>query len=138
VKLALAVCLALILPSVAYSQAGGDPEHVIRRMFDTGSFEGHDQKVIGGLGDAGAVLVSKILAGRGLTSEVIDTALVVIDSAFADPTFVEAVEDRQPRTALLLLRYFDLSTNDVALKKRIADAVKYVQDRYTASLHAAK
>ena len=42
-------------------------------------------------------------------------------------TFVEVVDDRQPRTALLLLRYFDLSTNDVALKKRIADAVKYVQ-----------
>lgn len=130
---AFAVCVALILSSLAYGQPGNDPEQVVRRIVDTGFIEGHDHKVIGGLGDAGAVLLTKILAGRDLTSGTIDNALVVIDSVFADPRFVEATGDRQPRTALLLLRYLDLSTNDAALKKRIADATKYVQDRYAAS-----
>jgi hypothetical protein len=125
----LVICLAVILSALGNTQAGGDPERIIRRIVDDGISEGHDQKVIGRLGDAGAVLLTKILADRGLTSNTIDNALVVIDSVFADPTFVEVVDDRQPRTALLLLRYFDLSTNDVALKKRIADTVKYVQGR---------
>lgn len=133
-KLTLAVCLGFILSSVAYSQAVNDPGLIIRRMIDTGFFEGHDQKVIGRMGDAGAVLVTKILAGRDLTPNTIDNALVVIEGSFADPSFVETAHDRQPRTALLVLRYLDLSTNDAALKKRITDTVKYVEDRYTASL----
>jgi len=107
-------------------------------MVDTGAFEGHDQKVIGRLGDGGEVLLTKILAGRDLTSNTIENALVVLGGIFADPTFVETTGDRQPRTALLLLRYLDLSTKDAALKKRIADTGKYVQDRYTASLQATK
>jgi hypothetical protein len=123
----LVICLAVILSALGNAQAGSDPERIIRRIVDDGISEGHDQKVIGGLGDAGAVLLTKILADRDLTSNTIDNALVVIDSVFADSNLVETVDDRQPRTALLLLRYFDLSTNDAALKKRIADAVKYVQ-----------
>jgi hypothetical protein len=138
VKLTLAIGVALILSSAAYGQTGSDPEHVIKRMFDTASYEGHDQKVIGRLGDVGAVLVTKILAGRDLTQQTIDTALVVIEGSFADPNFVEAASDRQPRTALLLLRYLGLSTSDPVVKKRIADTVKYVQDRYAASPQGAR
>lgn len=137
-KLTFAIGLALILSGVAYGQAGNDPEHVIKRMFDTASFEGHDQKVIGRLGDAGAVLVTKILAGRDLTSQTIDTALVVIGGSFADPSMVETASDRQPRTALLLLRYLDLSASDTDVKKRIADTLKYVQGRYAKSLQGAR
>ncbi len=133
-KLTLAICASLILSSIAYGQTVNSPEHVIRRIVDSGVSEGFDQKVIGGMGDAGAVLVTKIIAGRVLTSRTIDNALVVIEESFADPTFVEVADDRQPRRALLLLRYLDLSTNDAELKKRIADTTKYVQDRYAASL----
>jgi hypothetical protein len=118
----------------AYGQTTSDPEHVVSRMIYGGVFEGHDQKVIGGLGDAGAVLVTKALAGKELTSGNVDGALEVIYGAFADPSMVSNAADRQPRTALLVLRYFDLSTTDAALKKRIADAGKYVQGRYTAFL----
>jgi hypothetical protein len=134
----LSFCAVLLLSTLACGQTGNDPERVIRRIVDAGSSEGHDQKVIGRLGDAGAVLLTKILADRNLTSNTIDGALVVIDGVFADPTFVEVADDRQPRTALLLLRYFDLSTNDTALKRRIADATRYVQDRYASSLKATK
>jgi hypothetical protein len=138
VRLTLAICVGLILSSLAYSQAGNDPEYVIRRMVDTGIFEGHDQKVIGRLGDAGAVFLTKILAGRDLTSNTIDNALVVIEGVFAGPNLVEVAGDRQPRTALLVLRYLDLSTTDDALKERIADTRKYVQDHYAASRQETK
>jgi len=137
-RLTFAICVSLILSTLAYSQSGNDPEYVIKRMVDTGAFEGHDQKVIGRLGDGGAVLLTKILAGSDLTSNTIDNALVVLAGIFADPSLVETTSNRQPRTALLLLRYLDLSTKDAALKKRIADTGKYVQDRYTASLQATK
>ena len=134
----LVICLAVILSALGNTQAGSDPERIIRRIVDDGISEGHDQKVIGGIGDAGAVLLTKILADRVLTSNTIDNALVVLGEVFADPAFVEIPSDRQPRTALLLLRYLDLSTNDAALKKRITDRTKYVRDRYAASLQKNK
>lgn len=136
-RAALAVSIALILSSVAYTQATNTPEQVVKGMFDTGMFVGQDSKVIGQLGDTGAVLVTKILAGRDLTPKDIEMSLVVIATSFNDPSFVKTPADREPRTAMLLLRYLDLSTSDPALKKRIADTTKYVQDHYatyTASL----
>src|ERR1700687_1251673 len=119
-RLMRAICAALVLSSLTYSQGISDAERVIRRIVDSGLLDGHDQKLIGPLGDAGAVLVIKTLAGRNLTSNTIDNALTVIDGSFADPTHVEALADKQPRAVLLLLRYLELSTNDSALKKRIA------------------
>jgi hypothetical protein len=62
VKLTVAILAALILSSLVYGQTVSDPEHIIRRIVDDGISEGHDQKVIGGIGDAGAVLLTKILA----------------------------------------------------------------------------
>lgn len=129
-RLALGLCLGLILSSVAHGQTVNDPEQVIRRMIDSGFFEGHDEKVIGRLGDAGAVLVTKILADRNLTSNVIDNALTVIGESFADPSFVSTAADREPRAALFVFKCLDSSTNDPALKKRIAETKEYVQQRY--------
>jgi hypothetical protein len=103
-KLTFVICLSVALSSVAYSQTCKDPEYIIKRMIDTGFFGGHDQKVIGSLGDVGAVLASKVLAGRDLTEHIIDGTLMVIEESFADPSFVETVGDRQPRTAILILR----------------------------------
>ena len=137
-KLTFIVCISLISSNVVFSQTENDPEHIIRRIIESGNFAGHDQKVIGPLGDAAAVVLTKVFAGRDLTSNNIDDALVIIDASFADPTFVIAVADRQPKTALLLLRYFDVSKTDPALKKRIAETRKYVQDHYAASLKAPK
>lgn len=136
-RAALAVSIALILSSVAYAQATNTPEQVVKGMFDAGMFDGQDSKMIGQLGDTGAVLVTKILAGRDLTPKDIEMSLVVIATSFNDPSFVKTPAEREPRTAMLLLRYLDLSTSDPALKKQIADTTKYVQDRYasyTASL----
>ena|ERR1700689_3646730 len=137
-RLILIICLCLVMPGIAHTQTENDAERIVKRMIDTGFFEGHDQKVVGHLGDAGAVLVAKILAGRDLTSTTIGNALVVIEESFVDPGLVESAGDRPPRAALLVLRYLDMSTNDAELKKRIADTRRYVQERYASSLQEMK
>ena len=57
-------------------------------------------------------------------------SLLVMESSFADPSFVNIEADREPRTTLFVLKCFDSSTNDPALKKRIVEARQYVQQRY--------
>ncbi len=133
-RLIFAIFLALVLSSIAYCQTGNDPGRIVKQIVDTGLIQGWDQKALFHLGDAGAVLVTKVLAGRGLTPKTIDSALMVISDSFADPSLVEAVSDREPRTALLVLRYLDLSTNDAESKKHVGDTRKYILDRYAASL----
>lgn len=133
-RLTLAIFLTLIPLSLAHGQSGDDPEQVVTRMIQTGFFEGHDQKVVGRLGDAGAVFATKILAGKDLTPATIGNTLVVIQESFVDLSLVDAPSERQPKTALLVLRYLELSTNDKELKKNIAETGKYIQDRYAATL----
>ena len=137
-RLTLAIFLALVLSSIAYGQAGNEPGHVVKQIIDTGFIQGWDQKVLFHLGDASAVLVTKVLADRDLTSKTIDGVLMVISDSFADPSLVEAAADREPRTALLVLRYLDLSTNDAESKKHVGETRKYILDRYAASLQAQK
>jgi hypothetical protein len=105
-------------------------------MISTGIFEGHDEKVINSMGDGAAVVITKVLAGRDPTATNIDMSLLVLRSSFADPRHVGAAADREPRTALLILRYFDSCTNDPGLRKRIAEARAYLQERYAASRRA--
>src|ERR1700730_4329011 len=133
-RIAIVMCMALLLCGSFRGQAGNDVEHVIRRIVDSGISDGHDQKVIGTMGDAAAVVVTKILAGRNLTALNIDGALVVFESSFAYPHFVSIVADREPRTTLFVLRCLDSSTSDPALKKRIEEAKVYVQQHYTRSM----
>jgi hypothetical protein len=129
-RLIFVTCVGLLFCNLALGQARNDAEHIVRRIIDTGISDGHDQKVIGPMGDAAAVLVTKILAGRNLSSKDIDMALLVLEGSFADPSFVRIEADRQPMTALFVLKCFDSSTNDPALKKRIAEAREYMQQRY--------
>lgn len=100
--------------------------------------QGWDQKVLVHLGDAGAVLATKVLADRNLTPKTIGSALIVVENSFAEPKLVEVTADREPRTSLLLLRYLELSTSDAESRKAIVDTRKYVKDRYAAFLKATE
>jgi hypothetical protein len=132
--------LALVVVTTVYSclasgQTSDRSEEAIRAILDTGFIDGHYLKEIGPMGDAAAVAVTRIMAGRTLTSADIDNVLVVLGSAFADPSMVQNVSDRQPRTALFVLQCLASSTNDLEQKKRIAQRRQYVTDQYTKSMH---
>jgi len=126
--LAALVCLAH--PTPLASQQTATLEHIIRRNIDQGMFDGHDTKVIGGIGDPAAVVITKVLAGRDLTTQQIDIALLVLNQAFGS---IEYGPDAEPRTALFVLRALDLSTNDPQLRGRIAQTRKYIQDEFSKS-----
>jgi hypothetical protein len=138
VRVTLVVILGLALSGAACGQSGNDPEQVVRRVINTGMIQGWDQKLLVHLGDAGAVLATKILADRNLTPKTIGGALIVVANSFAEPKFVEVTADREPRTSLLLLRYLEFSTSDAESSKNIADTRKYVQDRYATFLKASE
>jgi len=80
-RLLLATLSSIALAGIAYGQIVSSPEQVIRRMIESGSLEGHDRKVIGGMGDAAAVTVTKVLAGRNLSANDIDSVLVILNSS---------------------------------------------------------
>ena len=123
-----------VLAATAHAQTNSDAEYVVKREIETGFFDGHDQKSLVTLGDAGAVLATKILGGDKLTPKMIKATLGVLGQSFSDLALVENRNDRQPRTALLVLRYFDSSTSDPALKASINNTIKYINEHYAASL----
>ncbi len=114
------------------------PEEMIKSIIEEGAIEGVMQKQIGQMGDAAAVAITKVFAGRDLTTSDVDTALVILTYSFAGPESVQIEADRQPRTALLLLRYFDCSIHDPRLKQDIARTKKYLEEHYQKSLLPAK
>src|SRR5579859_6317002 len=62
------------------------PEEMIRQMIELRSVEGQMQKRIGNMGDAAAVVVTRILAGDEPRPVDIDMVLTVLDLSFADPS----------------------------------------------------
>jgi hypothetical protein len=107
------------------------PEDVIRRMIASGIYEGHDAKTLGGMGDAAAVLVTKVVAGKHLSTNEIDTVLTILNVSFAGRATEAA--DREPRTALFILQFCDSSAQDPGLKTRIAQTKTYIQGEFAKS-----
>jgi len=120
--------------SVASGQQLADMslEGTIRRVMATGQTWSLDVKELRKGGEAGAVILTRLLADRTLTDDEIGNALVALDNCFFDPRWIEKPADREPRTALLLLRYFDFQAHSPGLKETIAETRKAILDRYAA------
>lgn len=123
-RLLLTIVFCLVVPNAGLGQAVATPEEVVQRMISCSCLEGHDSKVLGGMGDAAAVLVTKVVAGKHLTTNEIDSVLTILNTSFGGE--FKNVSDREPRTALFILQLCDLSTRDPELKKRIAQSRQYV------------
>jgi len=65
-------------------------------MIELRSVEGQMQKRIGNMGDAAAIVVTRILAGDEPPPLDIDMVLTVLDLSFADPSAVATVRRRPP------------------------------------------
>lgn len=141
-KIMLALFISLASAGYSVSQityretATLGPEDVIRRMIATGGYEGHDNKILAGMGDAAAVLVTKVVADKHLSAGEIDTVLTVLNISFAGT--VNDAPNQEPRTALFVLQLCDSSTQDPELKTRIAQTRAYIQQQYAKSLKTSE
>lgn len=135
-KCTVLACVLMLPNLTVIPNSQSESERIIRRMIKTGTYEGHDSKVIGPMGDEAAVIAAKVLGGRALSTPEMDTVLTILYQSFADPSQVDGADSRKPRTALLLLRYFELSTQDTGLKGRIESTRTYILEHYAKSLTA--
>lgn len=126
-RVLLAAFFFLALSQPAQPQKTSTPEEAVSRIIDSGLLEGHDSKVIGGIGDAAAVAVTKVLGGREPGTAQIDRVLIVLNMAFGGVT---SGPDAEPKTALFVLHQLELSTNDTQLRGRIAQTRRYVEDEF--------
>jgi hypothetical protein len=120
------IFFSLLISGVVCSQKTSTPQEAIGRIITVGLLEGRDQKVIAGMGDAAAVIVTKVIGDRKLTPSQIDSVLVILNSAFSG---TEPVTEREPRTALFVLQFLELSTKDAQLTKRVADSRHYILEK---------
>ncbi len=129
-RLLLATFFFLAVSVPSRPKKTSTPEETISRIIDLGMLDGHDNKVIGGTGDAAAVTITKVVSGRSLSPDQIDRVLIVLNMAFGGVT---SGPDAEPKTALFVLRELDLSTNDAQLQGRIAQTRKYVEEEFSKS-----
>ena len=103
-------------------------------MLASGSVDGHADKLLSHLGDAAAVAVTKVLAGRGsLSASEAESVLTVIHLAFSAPHLVDMQADKEPRTALFVLEYVKLTGADTATRARIERERNFVLDQAAKS-----
>ncbi len=136
-KCLLAVFYYGLFSGIAFCQIAS-PETVIRNVLETRGIDGHVYKIIDTMGDAVAVTITKVVAGKKLEPVEIDCVLALLTIPFADPSTVTEVADRQPRTTLFVLQCLDLSTTNQELKGRIAQTKKYVQDHYDLYMRSTR
>lgn len=128
-KIILALLLSLAVGGSVQSQQSATAEEAIGRIINSGLLEGHDQKVISGMADAAAVVVTKVVGEKTLTPSQIERVLLILNSAFAD---VDSKQGKDARTSLFVLEHLKLLTTDSELQKRIERTRKYVLDQTTA------
>ena len=125
-RVSIAILTSFLVSALCWGQAVTSPEEVITRIINSGLLEGHDQKAIGGMGDAAAVVVTKVVRDRELTASQVDSILIILNSAFGG---LEVSAEREPKTALFVLRCLEFSTQDSGLLQRIDQTRKYIQSQ---------
>jgi hypothetical protein len=99
-----------------------DGEREVIHAVKSGELEGHFAGILGYMGDAAAVSITKALGGKVPTNDEMETASWILGRAFWDVSFVEKVSDRKPETAFFILRYFETIATDPQLRKDLQEA----------------
>ena len=117
---------ALVVALFSMACSGQTPEENARSLVEKalwkGEMDGHVIKDLRVLGDSGAAVIAKVISIERLDSLQIEGVLELLQASFSDPNSVPVVSDRQPRAALLLLRYLEFATQDSNMRKKIEDA----------------
>src|SRR6267154_662799 len=130
-KCLLAFFLFVLFPRIGYGQAvNTNTEQQIKNTLVSGGYSGQTDKQLSRIGDAAAVIVTKVLGESNLAPQDIENILIVIHLSFSAPHLVEAPEDRNPRATLFLLRSLNSVTTDEKLRQRISEERKFVLGQF--------
>ena len=129
-KYSLIPIACLVLAQAASAQSVYSTEQIITNVLRSGVWEGQVDKRLRTEGDAAAAVLTKIIAGREVSRGEVDTMLDMLRSSFSELGLIESTAEREPRTALFLLRYFDCVVYDAVLKKKIADTRKSILEAF--------
>jgi len=114
-----------LLASVLRAQVpDNSPEDAIRDALDQKSdFYGSGimDKQLSRMGDAAAVAITKVIAGKKIDQVIIDRLLVILKTAFSAPRIVENESDRKPRAALFILQLVERLTSSSEQRGRILE-----------------
>ncbi len=122
----LVACLAvfLVLPNSSSAQElDGIPEHVVKAALNPRSeviYSGIMRKQLMPMGDAAAVAITRVLAGKRLQPDTVDRVMLVIEFSFDSPEAIVNQADQTPKTALFVLTSFDQQTLSTEQRKRLS------------------
>ena len=132
------ILIFLLMPLLIHSQdthVQSNAEQVVGYMFaHIGQYTGWDEKDLNKFGDASAVALTKLLAGQQINADQVKEGLLIISLSFEAPKLIGIDADRQPRTALFVLNYFDSLPVGTELKSEIAATRKRVSESVTPTL----
>src|SRR5579872_3031223 len=119
--------LLFVFSGLAASQQSTAPEAaekavraVMSRASD-GAYTSWDEKELDKLGDAAAVALTKVLREKDLNADEINQVLLILTLSFNAPEMIAIDADKQPRTALFILKCLDPLARDPDLKNRISE-----------------
>lgn len=125
------ISMFLVIPLLAvilHAQAADNsPEATIRDALNPKSdFYGSGimDKQLSRMGDAAAVAIAKVVAGKKIDQAMTDRLLVIIKTAFSAPKIVANESDRKPRAALFVLQLLERQSSNPKQRELILELRK--------------
>lgn len=120
------LCIVLMIVAASRVCEGQTPqegyaEERIATSLRTGSYEGFLTKMLRLMGDQGAVAVAKVISDRPLSDSEFEFVLSYLHDSFSDVSLIHEPSNREPRVALLVLRYLECSTKDPGRRREIEE-----------------
>src|ERR1700722_10533549 len=113
------------LPNSASAQElDGVPEHVVKVALNPKSkaiYSGVMRKQLMPMGDAAAVAITRVLAGKRPQSDTLGRGFLIIEFSFDSPEAIVNQADRKPKTALFVLASLDQEALSTEQKKHLIE-----------------
>ena len=136
-------CIAVSALCSSISRAQANQEETVQRALQiarNGAYTGSQEKLLGRLGDASAVELTKLLADKSLDDAEIQSILLVIRQSYNFPDGIEDAANRKPRATLYLLHSLSWLAKEPKIRSSIEATTAYVKNQYAGYLqnHASQ
>jgi len=125
IAILVACAVFSVLPNGSSAQElDGVPEHVVKVALNPKSeaiYSGVMRKQLMPMGDAAAVAITRVLAGKRPQSDTVDRVFLIIEFSFDSPEAIVNQADRKPKTALFVLASLDQQALSTEQKKHLIE-----------------